>query len=84
MGSLAEAGDISWAGVKRAMVFGSVIASFAVEDFSVNRLLHLDRSEIHERYEVLRQCTTFESLLSAPRFVSKSGSARGPQLRRIG
>ncbi len=65
MGSLAQTGDTSWAGIKRAAIFGSVIASFAVEDFSVSRLLDLRQEEIHQRYELLRQCTTFESLLSA-------------------
>ncbi len=64
MGSIAQMGDTSWAGIKRAMVFGSVIASFTVEDFGVRRLLTVSRDEIHERYEILRQCTSFESLLT--------------------
>ncbi len=64
MGSIAEMGDTSWSGIRRAMVFGSVIASFAVEDFGVERLLTLQREEIHERYETLRQCTSFESILT--------------------
>jgi len=65
MGQLASSGDTSWTGIKRAMVFGSVIASFAVEAFSVDGLLQMTREAIHERYEMLRQVTMFESL--APR-----------------
>jgi sugar/nucleoside kinase (ribokinase family) len=62
MGQLAYSGDTSWGGIKRAMIFGSVIASFAVESFSVQGLLEMNRAAIHERYEVLRQCTMFEAL----------------------
>src|ERR671932_134338 len=63
MGRLAESGDASWEGIKNAMVFGSVIASFAVEAFSVDGLLAMRREAIHERYETLRQCTMFEALV---------------------
>src|SRR5919198_3836237 len=66
MGHLAETGDISWPGIKRAMVFGSVIASFAVEDFGVNGLLAMRREAIEERFETLRQCTAFEALAESP------------------
>ena len=65
MGQLAQSQDTSWAGIKRAMIFGSVIASFAVEAFSVQGLLEMNQAAIHERYEVLRQCTMFESLSAA-------------------
>jgi sugar/nucleoside kinase (ribokinase family) len=63
MGRLAESGDTSWDGIKNAMVFGSVIASFAVEAFSVDGLLAMRREAINERYETLRQCTMFEALV---------------------
>jgi sugar/nucleoside kinase (ribokinase family) len=62
MGHLSESGDTSWEGIKRAMIFGSVIASFAVETFGTDGLLNMSREAIHERYETLRQCTMFESL----------------------
>jgi hypothetical protein len=62
MGHLSESGDTSWDGIKRAMIFGSVVASFAVETFGTDGLLKMTRDAIHERYEVLRQCTMFESL----------------------
>ena len=38
-------------------------SGFAVEDFSVRRLVSVTSAEIAERYEVLRQCTAFEALL---------------------
>ncbi|MCA1645854.1 MAG: PfkB family carbohydrate kinase [Chloroflexi bacterium] len=62
MGHLAESGDVSWDGIKRAMIFGSVVASFAVETFGTDGLLQMDRDAIHDRYETLRTCTMFESL----------------------
>jgi hypothetical protein len=45
------------------MIFGSVIASFAVETFGPEGLLQMQRESIEERYETLRQCTMFESLV---------------------
>ena len=65
MGHIAESGDTSWAGIKRAAVFGSVIASFAVETFGTDGLLHMTRKAVEERYEVLRQTTMFEALTPA-------------------
>src|SRR5438309_4415612 len=46
MGQLAHSGDPSWTGIKRALVFGSVIASFAVETFGVEGLLKMQRATI--------------------------------------
>jgi hypothetical protein len=65
MGHLADSGDTSWNGIKRAMVFGSVIASFAVEQFGTEGLLTMSRDAIHDRFEMLRQTTMFEALPSA-------------------
>ncbi|GAC1325076.1 MAG: PfkB family carbohydrate kinase [Chloroflexota bacterium] len=65
MGHLADSGDTSWVGVKRAMIFGSVIASFAVEEFGTDGLLTMSRDAIHDRFEMLRQTTLFEALPSA-------------------
>jgi sugar/nucleoside kinase (ribokinase family) len=61
LGHLAETGDISWAGIRRAMAYGSVVASFAVEDFSVERLRSLGRDDVRERLKLLRDATTFEA-----------------------
>jgi len=50
MGELARSRDHSSAGLRRAIVYGSVMASFVVEDFSYKRLLSLDRDVIDRRY----------------------------------
>jgi len=50
MGELARSGDMSPAGLRRAIVFGSVMGSFVVEDFGPRRLLKLTREDIDRRY----------------------------------
>jgi sugar/nucleoside kinase (ribokinase family) len=50
MGHLAARGVVDQATVRRAIVYGSVMASFAVEDFSLNRLTRLSMPEIEQRY----------------------------------
>lgn len=60
LGYLASTGDFSSAGIRKAMIHGSVIASFTVEDFSVNRLLGLTRRDIQERYQQVQRLTFFE------------------------
>ncbi len=60
LGYLARSGDFTASGIRKAMIHGSVIASFTVEDFSVNRLLTLTREEIDVRYQQFQQITFFE------------------------
>jgi sugar/nucleoside kinase (ribokinase family) len=62
MGYLANTGDTSDEGIRRAIIFGSVMASFTVEDFSLNRLKKLSYNEIEERYRGLKAMTHFEGL----------------------
>jgi sugar/nucleoside kinase (ribokinase family) len=50
MGALVRAGDTSEACVRRAIVYGSVVASFIVEDFGMRRLARLDLDQIERRY----------------------------------
>jgi sugar/nucleoside kinase (ribokinase family) len=50
MGQLARSGDTSAAGLRRAIVYGSVLASFVVEDFSYKRLQGLTVDAIEQRY----------------------------------
>ncbi len=50
MGELARSGDASEAGLRRAIVYGSVMASFVVEGFGMSRLRALTRDEIERRY----------------------------------
>ncbi|MCL6634097.1 MAG: hypothetical protein K6T63_15915, partial [Alicyclobacillus herbarius] len=59
IGYLAAVADLSPEALKQAVVHGSVVASFTVEDFGVNRLRDLDRQRIAERYRQLRVFTDF-------------------------
>jgi sugar/nucleoside kinase (ribokinase family) len=62
MGYLANTGDLSEDGLRQALVFGSVMASFNVEDFSLNRMKRLEYSEIESRYRRFKQLTSFNDI----------------------
>jgi sugar/nucleoside kinase (ribokinase family) len=55
MGYIAAHGRIDAAAIRRAIVYGSVMASFTVEDFSLNRLTRLTPAEIETRYADFRE-----------------------------
>lgn len=59
MGYLAQTGDLSDAGMRRAMVYGTVVASFIVEDFGLNRLRRLTRQDVEGRYREFVALTSF-------------------------
>ena len=50
MGYLARHGDLEIATFKRAVAWGTVLASFCCEDYDVQRVLRLDKHEAEERY----------------------------------
>jgi sugar/nucleoside kinase (ribokinase family) len=60
MGYLAGCGDRGDAALRRAMVYGSVLGSFAVEKFGLDRLRHLKRNEIHARARHFAKLTQFK------------------------
>lgn len=60
MGYLASVGSKSDAALRRAMVYGSVLGSFAVERFGLDRLLSLKKSEIHTRARHFLKLTQFQ------------------------
>jgi sugar/nucleoside kinase (ribokinase family) len=60
MGCLAQRGDLSEANLRRAVVYGSVMASFAVEDFGLTRLLRLTHAEIERRFHEFKNLTHFD------------------------
>jgi sugar/nucleoside kinase (ribokinase family) len=62
IGYLAGAGDSREDTLRRAVVMGSTLASFSVEDFSLDRLLRLTRAEIDERFRRFKQLTHFEAI----------------------
>lgn len=69
VGSLAASGDLSDAALRRAMAYGSVLASFTVQAFGLERLRTVRDDEIHVRFEELRHLTQFgaEGGATAPR-----------------
>jgi sugar/nucleoside kinase (ribokinase family) len=60
MGYLAGAGSTTDASLRRAMVYGSVLGSFAVERFGLDRLLKLKKPEIHARARHFAKLTQFK------------------------
>ena len=60
MGYLAGAGQKTDAALRRAMVYGSVLGSFAVEKFGLERLLSLKPAEIHARARHFAKLTQFK------------------------
>jgi sugar/nucleoside kinase (ribokinase family) len=60
MGYLSSAGSKRDAALRRAMVYGSVLGSFAVERFGLERLLGLKKSEIHARARHFSKLTQFK------------------------
>jgi sugar/nucleoside kinase (ribokinase family) len=62
MGWLAHAGDTSPAGIRTAMILGSVLASFCVEDFSLDRYRSLDMHAIRERFAAFADLVHFEKI----------------------
>jgi sugar/nucleoside kinase (ribokinase family) len=60
MGHLARTGDLSEPNLRRAVVYGSVLASFAVEEFGLSRLLRLTPQEIEARFREFKTLTHFD------------------------
>ena len=62
IGYLARCGDTDDEALRRAVISGSVMASFTVEDFSLDRLFRLSPEEIAERYHQIIAMTRFGGL----------------------
>ena len=60
LGYLASRSEVHDRELRRAIVFGSVLASFTVEKFSLDRLREISLREIHERYQDFRALTHFD------------------------
>lgn len=65
IGSLAASGDLSDASMRRAVIVGSAMGSFAVEKFSNGRLLEISRADIDARVREFRQLVAFDEDLGA-------------------
>ena len=60
MGYLARSGDLSDENLRRAVVYGSAMGSFAVEKFSVERLLEINAQDIARRVDEFHRLVSFE------------------------
>jgi sugar/nucleoside kinase (ribokinase family) len=62
LGYLSSCGEIHDGEMRRAIVFGTVVASFNVESFSLDRLREISRADIQRRYHEIKALTHFEDL----------------------
>ncbi len=63
IGYLAKTDNISWENMKRAIIYGSAMASFCVEEFSINRLKTLKAAEIKKRVKAFANLVKFDPKL---------------------
>jgi sugar/nucleoside kinase (ribokinase family) len=59
VGYLARRGVFDDREIRKAMIYGTVIASFNVEDFSFNRLVNLSEADLQRRYEDIKKMMQF-------------------------
>ena len=59
LGYVASIGDTSEETIRQAIIYGTIVASFNVEDFSLERQRILKRAEIDRRYQELRESVLY-------------------------
>ncbi len=59
IGYLAKTGDVSFEGMKTAIIYGSAMASFCVEKFGTERLMNLSEAEMSSRINVFKNLVKF-------------------------
>jgi sugar/nucleoside kinase (ribokinase family) len=59
-GHLTQTNDFSFENMKRALIYGSAMASFCVEKFGPERLLNLEESALAIRLQAFKKLTQFE------------------------
>ena len=64
VGYLAKSNDMSFENMKKAVIYGSTLASFCVEKFGTERMLQLEREEVFQRLQEFKNLTQFEIELS--------------------
>jgi sugar/nucleoside kinase (ribokinase family) len=62
MGWMVREGNVTPATIRTAMILGSVLASFSVEDFSLDRFRKLDLTQIRERFLAFADLVHFEKI----------------------
>jgi sugar/nucleoside kinase (ribokinase family) len=60
LGYLASRSELTDRDLRRGIVFGSVLASFTVEKFSLDRLREITLADVQERYQDFRALTHFD------------------------
>ncbi len=60
MGSLARDGEVTAKSIRKGLMYGAVVASFGVEEFSLERLSELSMDEIDGRLDVLKAMVNLE------------------------
>jgi len=60
LGYLSTAGRINETNIRKSLIYGTIMASFAVEDFSINRLAKLTKTDINTRMRDFVRMTRFE------------------------
>lgn len=62
MGYLSSQEKLDEAAMRRAMIFGSVMASFNVEEFGTDRVRRLTHEEINQRFHTFKEMTHFDEI----------------------
>lgn len=60
MGYMAQSKEVNFNTLKSAMIYGSAMASFCVEDFSLNKLKSLTEAQVNERLQAFKSLTHFD------------------------
>ena len=63
IGYLAETEDISFDNMKRAIIYGSAMASFTVEKFGTEKLINLSKQQVDERVQEFVDLVQFDIAL---------------------
>jgi sugar/nucleoside kinase (ribokinase family) len=63
MGYLSSVGDVSFESMKRAVIYGSAMASFCVEKFGLERIVELSEDEVDERVQEFVNLVQFDITL---------------------
>ena len=59
-GYLVKTGDYSFENLKKAVIYGSALASFSVEKFGTERMINLKKDELYERIVQFKNLTQFD------------------------
>jgi len=60
MGYIASTGDLSFDNMKRAIIAGSALASFCVEKFGTEKLLHISQEDMESRIQEFVKLANFD------------------------